>query len=210
VTAGGDRTGVPTPAADAGLSGGPGLTPGQEADFQGFYVAHRLGLGRYLRFRLDGPQAVLDVSQNVWLGFLKWWKDERDHGGEPEPMLYLIAKRRVVDYWRRRGRDSRVYSEHDDVSQDTIRELCAPDQVTSAETRLDFDVARAALTERQRLILRMRFDEDLSAAVCAAQLGVTPSGINKAVAAAVQVLRSSQALTGYLAPASSNPQEVRS
>jgi len=97
-------------------------------------------------------------------------------------MLLLTARRIATDRWRRGRRLARLVA--------GPRREVRPD-AGEAETEfwLWFGSLAKALTDRQREVLVLRYQRDLSDADIAEIMGLTESGVRSLIARALEVLR---------------------
>lgn len=85
--------------------------------FQKLYEHHRGGLYRYF-LRQGNPSMAEELFQDVWARVIQGRK--RYHPTATfKTWLYVIARNRLVDYWRREGRRPVVYANPDDDSPGT-------------------------------------------------------------------------------------------
>jgi RNA polymerase sigma-70 factor (ECF subfamily) len=143
------------------------------------YVAHGRDVHRYVLALTRDPAEAEDITAEVFERALRTW------GEPPEnalPWLLLTARRLSTDRWRRarrlvvlgglgRGRPDPSAGERE------------------TEFWAWFDAVGRLLTNRQREVLVLRYQRDLSDADIASVMGLSPSGVRSLVARALDVLR---------------------
>jgi RNA polymerase sigma-70 factor (ECF subfamily) len=156
-----------------------------------------------------GMPAAEEITQDV---FLRLWQKAEQYDpakGDLEPWLLQIARRRVLDELRERGRRPQPQAD----SEASLEELAATDAGPDQETWQQFrrsavQRALAALPEDQRRALRLAFFQDLSHEQVARLLDVplgTAKGrirlglakLNGALAGLVAPLVAALGLSGY-------------
>ena len=177
----------------------PPLPPDVRARCDAIRREHGDAIRRFIQRRLRSDE-VDDVEAEVWSGVVAAVAS----GAEPDnPRAFAlaIARRRVVDVWRRRppGEDR-------DVAD--LAENPALSAVTTPTGRIARREAAAALREAiaslgpaEREVLELRFVDGLKPAEIAEILGDSPNTVSKRVGRAVE--RLAEALRGH--PALSGP-----
>lgn len=150
--------------------------------FEALYAAHERDVLRYAALMLRDPDEAADVTAEVFARAWDAWTDDRRPTVRPLPWLLVIARRLIVDGWRRRRRIGWLpLGERLDVP--------APDRMVEAEFWLWLDELAAALPVRQREVLFLRYRRDLTDAEIGAVMGLSASGVRSLLARAVQGLR---------------------
>ena len=155
--------------------------------FEAIYREHYRDVYRYvllsLRQRDDADDVVADTFDRAFAA----WRSGHGPAGRALPWLLIIARRIVVDRWRRARR---------------IRWLPftagrgAPDPVTrndpgaQVEFWLWLDQLARALPDRQREVVFLRYQRDLSDEEIGEILGLSASGVRTLVSRAIAGLRS--------------------
>ena len=83
---------------------------GELAAFQVLYERHRGGLYRYF-LRQSSRDVAEELFQDVWARVIKARRSYRPHATF-RTWLYTLARNRLIDYWRRQGRDPLAASEN--------------------------------------------------------------------------------------------------
>lgn len=153
-------------------------------DFEGTYQAHYRDVYRYVlaltRSTLDAEEITADVFERA---FRSW----RSVPSRALPWLLLTARRIATDRWRR----VRVFMR----SSNALRRPATPDSpFVDTEFRLWFDAISKLLTSRQREVLLLRYQRDLSDREIGLIMHLSESGVRSLVARALSVLRSSPEL----------------
>ena len=152
-------------------------------DFGEFVAARSPELLR-LAYLLTGDQhAAEDLLQSALTKAAAHWG--RIHGA-PEGYVRRILYREQVSWWRRRARRPEV------VMAD-VPEVPARDEVVMVEARLALRVALLALPPGKRVMLVLRYLEDLSEGQVADILGCSVGTVRSQTHKAIAQLRSAQA-----------------
>ena len=91
---------------------------GDAAAFARLYTRHQAGLYRYVR-RLLGPALAAqadEVFQDTWLKVVNARAQWQPQGAAFRTWLFTLAHHRVIDIWRRSGREVSVSTEDDDAA----------------------------------------------------------------------------------------------
>ncbi len=122
---------------------------------------------RYAASRLGDPQLAEDVCNDVFVKVLEGLSRYEDRGWPFSAWLYRIAYARTMDMLRQARRRPSV-----PLDESSSGALEAPDEAILA--RISYHEIKGemrVLTRDQRLVLRLRFDEDRSLAEIAQSLG---------------------------------------
>jgi RNA polymerase sigma-70 factor, ECF subfamily len=133
---------------------------------------------RFVGSRLSDPHLVDDVVQMVWIEMLERIAQYEDRGYPISSWLYVIARSRLVDAYRRQSRHERRRMPIEDWAGaddgGIERALVASDVATQAG---DVLAALRLLPARQRKVIELRFLQDVSIVDIARQLGVSPGAV---------------------------------
>ncbi|MFF5030138.1 RNA polymerase sigma factor [Streptomyces collinus] len=144
-----------------------------------------------------GRDAAREVSQEVWLEFFTWWRQQPNEAA-PTGMLYRIARCRAVDRIRQAGRTAPV--EGRDL-EDLSGRLCRVDGcLEKTALRLDLKQALGELTERERQAVHLHHIDGLSVADTAAVMCLRIDNTKRILKKARQTLRRSPGMGGYEEP----------
>jgi RNA polymerase sigma-70 factor (ECF subfamily) len=151
------------------------------AAFETLYHRHRSRLFGYLLGRLRDRSEAEEVFQAV---FAKLHQARRSYRAEIPflPWLFTIARNALIDHLRRERRQPRVID-----SEDALAALQAPAVDT---TPIGAAVAElTSLTEGQRAVLELRFNQGLSFREIATELQLSPDNARQIVSRAIARLR---------------------
>jgi RNA polymerase sigma factor (sigma-70 family) len=150
--------------------------------FEEVYRRHHRDVLRYAALMLRNPDDAADVTSEVFGRAFDAWREGRGPNGRALPWLLVICRRLVVDRWRRRR---------------LIRWLpigpggaiSGPDGTERSEFWLWLDRLAAALPERQREVIFLRYRRDLTDDEIGVVMGLTPSGVRSLASRAIRALR---------------------
>lgn len=167
------------------------------------YTQQHARLRRFIERRLTQgrKQDADDVCQETWLRFYAKYDDHMARYDNPAKVLFPIARCRVAEYWRQRGRTScEAPVEDDNLSRLADALVCAPSGASAFEgavRRIDVERALARLTERQRETLHLRYLDDLAVGEIAPLMGVSENTVKKLRRVACEKLQKSAQLDSY-------------
>ncbi|MEN9937227.1 MAG: hypothetical protein RLZZ387_3806 [Chloroflexota bacterium] len=122
---------------------------------------------RYITLRVGDPVLAEDVCSDVFVKMLEGLARYEDRGWPFSAWLYRIAYARTMDMMRQARRRPSV-----PLDESSSGALEAPDDaILSQITYHEIKGEMRVLTSDQRLVLRLRFDEDRSLAEIAQSLG---------------------------------------
>ena len=145
-----------------------------EADaISALYERYAPQIQRYIASRLGDPVLAEDVCADVFVKVLESLERYEDRGWPFSAWLYRIAYARTVDVLRQARRRHSI-----PLDERQLGALEPPDeQIMTRIAYLEIKGAMGMLTNEQRLVLRLRFDEDRSLAEIAESLGRTIGSI---------------------------------
>ncbi len=157
-------------------------------------AAYRAALGLvarrlrgYLRRRLAGhPDDVEDLVQETLLA-LHLQRDSYDPGQPVTAWVLAIARHKLIDLYRRRGRRDALHDRIDDVDEALLAD--APDE---GEPRRDLHGLLRRLPDAQRIAIELTKLEGLSVAEASQRTGASPAAIK------VQVHRGLKRLAAFV------------
>jgi RNA polymerase sigma factor (sigma-70 family) len=150
--------------------------------FDELYRRHHRDVLRYASLMLGDPDDGADVAAEAFAAAFDAWRDGRGPSGHALPWMLQITRRRVFDRWRRRRRIRWLPLPHFETAT-------APDDRVQSEFWLWLDRLAAALPERQREVIFLRYRRDLSDADIGAVMGLSESGVRSLAARAIAALR---------------------
>jgi RNA polymerase sigma-70 factor (ECF subfamily) len=131
------------------------------------YQRYAPQIQRYIASRLSDPVLAEDVCADVFVKVLESLSRYEDRGWPFSAWLYRIAYARTVDVLRQSSRRHSI-----PLDETQLGALEPPDEaVMTRISYLEIKGAMGILTSEQRLVLRLRFDEDRSLAEIAQSLG---------------------------------------
>ncbi|MDM7999856.1 MAG: sigma-70 family RNA polymerase sigma factor, partial [Dehalococcoidia bacterium] len=157
--------------------------------FGQLYEAHFDRIYRYVMLRVRNQADAEDITQQVFLKALEKIGSYRWRGMPFSSWLFRIAHNLVVDYWKKKGRETvraLAPEEIDDIA------VSASDPVAEAELQFDVNQLMAAceqLTEAQREIISLRFAGGLSVKESAKVMGRSEGAVKVLQHAALAKLR---------------------
>jgi RNA polymerase sigma-70 factor, ECF subfamily len=168
---------------------------GDGATFVAVYEAHYQSIYRYALLGTRRRDDADDVTADTFARAFHAWSRGHRPAGRPLPWLLLICRRLLLDRWRRqrligwlplsgggpagRGRDDAV--DLDPAADDAA--------IRAREFWLWLDAVTRVLPERQREVLFLRYERDLSDDEIGEILGLTSSGVRSLIARAIASLR---------------------
>lgn len=147
---------------------------------------HQVGVWRYLRMLGCDESLADDLTQETLLKVL--CRDEFTQHSDPATASYLrrTAHNLLISYHRKGGRTKTV------VTSDPLDEIWnrwAGRDLSGDETLDQLKVCMESLSDRARLALKMRFEDDASRSEIAAALEITEHGARNLMQRAKQQLR---------------------
>jgi RNA polymerase sigma-70 factor (ECF subfamily) len=137
------------------------------------YERYAPQIQRYVAARLGDPVQAEDVCADVFVKVLESLARYEDRGWPFSAWLYRIAYARTIDVLRQSRRRHSV-----PLDERQLGTLDPPDEaIMSRIAYHEIKGAMSILTREQRLVLRLRFDEDRSLAEIAESLGRTVGSI---------------------------------
>lgn len=153
-----------------------------DAEFASLYERHYRDVFRYVLALVRSHDEAEDVTAEAFERAYRAWATNGFPGERGLPWLLLTARRISTDRWRRLGRRARVIHEARPRHAGSIGH-------ERTEFWLWFDALARALTDRQREVLVLRYQRDLSDADIALVMGLSESGVRSLVARALECLR---------------------
>ncbi|HKG57377.1 MAG TPA: sigma-70 family RNA polymerase sigma factor [Candidatus Limnocylindrales bacterium] len=168
--------------------GGGVLSPAviRDADtFEAVYRDHYRDVERYVLLMLGRPDDADDVVADTFQRAFAAWRSGHGPAGRALPWLLLIARRIVTDRWRRSKLIRWL-----PIGGPAAPEPAGPDSTTD---RTEFwlwlgELARV-LPERQREVIYLRYQRDLTDGEIGDILGLSASGVRSLAGRAIAALR---------------------
>ncbi|MEV6057825.1 sigma-70 family RNA polymerase sigma factor [Streptomyces sp. NPDC052107] len=176
-----------------------------EQDMRDCYDAYKWRIWRFVASQLAGAckEDADDVCQETWTTFFSKYTEHVDKYDDLAMILFPIARCRIADYWRKRGRTPEAAAASEDL--EALAHGVAPhcgvliDDTTSRS--VDLKRALADLTTRQREALHHHHVAGLTTQETARLMGITPHTVKKTLKVALAKLRVSRRLESYQSPA---------
>jgi RNA polymerase sigma factor (sigma-70 family) len=154
--------------------------------FEDLYVRHHRDVLRYAAFLVRDPDDGADVTAETFARAFDAWRAGRIPADRSLPWLLLVARRIVIDRSRRRKLLRWVPFHVAETERET-------DAKSDGLARRDFwlwmDRLAAALPDRQREVVYLRYRRDLTDEEIGQILGLSPSGVRSLAARAIRRLR---------------------
>lgn len=154
--------------------------------FEAVYREHYREVYRYVLLSLRRPNDVDDIVADTFDRAFAAWRSGHGPAGRALPWLLVISRRIVVDRWRR----DRLIRWLPFVSGGGSREPAdQADPGSQAEFWLWLEQLARALPDRQREVVFLRYQRDLSDEEIGDILGLSASGVRTLVSRAIAGLR---------------------
>lgn len=157
------------------------------AQVEAAYLEHAATVNRFLLALTRDPDIAADVTGDVFERAVRAARGGTFPVDRPLPWLLLTARRRAIDRWRRATR----------LAAAVLRlpaRIARSSDLERSEGLLWLDAVSKALPTRQRDVLLLRYQADLTDAEIGGLLGVSESGVRSLVARAVANLRAHEDL----------------
>ena len=153
--------------------------PATARAFEPVYTLHYRDVYRYLLGLTRSPDDAEEIAADTFERALRAW----DRVPEPPlPWLLLTARRVATDRWRRARRLAKIALGLRGESRTDAGER-------QTEFWLWFDAVAGVLTDRQREVLLLRYQRDLTDTDIGSIMGISESGVRSLVSRALDVLR---------------------
>jgi RNA polymerase sigma-70 factor (ECF subfamily) len=153
--------------------------------FEQVYRDHYRDVQRYVLLMVGRPDDVDDIVGDTFQRAFTAWRSGRGPAGRSLPWLLLIARRIVTDRWRRARLirwlplGGSAASEPRDADRATDR----------SEFWLWLEQLARVLSDRQREVVYLRYQRDLTDEEIGEILGLSASGVRSLLARAIAALR---------------------
>ncbi|WP_044870222.1 RNA polymerase sigma factor [Pseudomonas sp. LFM046] len=136
---------------------------GDAEAFGVLYARHRLGLYRFLCGLCGDAALAEEIFQETWLNLIRSESEQRGQASF-KTWLYQIARNRLIDHWRKHGRQQGREEAFDEVLHGDALPGNSPDPEQELALSQDQQRLRAALDElpgEQREVFLLRAHGDL-------------------------------------------------
>jgi RNA polymerase sigma factor (sigma-70 family) len=173
------------------------LPDAQRSSFEAIYDAHYRDVARHVILTTRGQDDVEEIVAETFARAFAAWRSGRGPAGRPLPWLLVMARHIATDRWRRRRLiawlplpDSIRPPGGWEGRRRTITEPGGPDLATGvAEFWLWLDALSRALPTRQRDVILLRYQRDLTDEDIGEVLGLSASGVRTLASRALNGLR---------------------
>jgi RNA polymerase sigma-70 factor (ECF subfamily) len=167
------------------------------SSFEAVYEAHYRDVARHVILTTRGRDDVEEIVAETFARAFAAWRSGHGPAGRTLPWLLVIARRIATDRWRRRRLiawlplpDTMRSSADWDGRHATEAELGAPDVAAGvAEFWLWLDALSQALPTRQRDVIFLRYQRELTDEDIGEVLGLSASGVRTLASRALNGLR---------------------
>ncbi|HBX53872.1 RNA polymerase sigma factor [Pseudomonas sp. UBA2684] len=129
--------------------------------FAQLYQRHRLGLFRFLCGLCGDPVLAEEVFQETWLSLIRSESLQRE-AVLFKTWLYQIARNRLIDHWRKHGKQQGLQDEYDAQLHDQPSSEAGPEQqLNLSRDRQRLQAALDDLPAEQREVFLLRAHGDL-------------------------------------------------
>jgi RNA polymerase sigma-70 factor (ECF subfamily) len=182
----------------AGFQAVPDLVEPRASSFEALYDAHYRDVVRHVILATRGRDDVEEIVAETFARAFAAWRAGQGPAGRPLPWLLVIARRIATDRWRRKRliawlplpESVRSSNESWQGRRATEAEPGGPDHAAGvAEFWLWLDALSQALPARQRDVIFLRYQRDLSDEDIGEVLGLSASGVRTLASRALNGLR---------------------
>ncbi len=157
-----------------------------DVTFEILYRRHYRDVFRYALAMTRSHDEAEEITADTFERALRAWSTDGAPAA-PLPWLLLTARRRMTDRWRRARRFLALGAQ-------MPRHHSGDAGEARTEFWLWFDAVARALNGRQREVLLLRYQRDLTDAEIGSILGISESGVRSLVSRAIAVLREHEEL----------------
>lgn len=136
---------------------------GDAGAFALLYERHRLGLLRFLLGLCGDPTLAEEVFQETWLSLIRSQSEQRE-AVLFKTWLYQIGRNRLIDHWRKTGRQHGQLDEYDEQQHGRPDPTPGPEQQLSLsrdQQRLQAALEDLPVEQREVFLLRAHADLEL-------------------------------------------------
>jgi RNA polymerase sigma factor (sigma-70 family) len=151
-----------------------------DGSFDDFYRANYRAVFRYVLVLTRNPQDAEDAAAETFERAFQVWSRGEVRAETAVRWLLVLARRRATDRWRRARRALRMQQGIHPRANDGLRE---------SEGLVSLDEILRLLPSRQREVLALRYQHDLTDRDIALVMGLSESGVRSLAARAIANLR---------------------
>jgi RNA polymerase sigma-70 factor (ECF subfamily) len=157
------------------------LAAASASAFEIVYLRHYRDVYRYVLGLTGEREEAEDIVAETFERALRAWSRRREMPERPLPWLLITARHRATDGWRRARRFARLGL--------GLRTRADPADGERAAFWMWFAALARVLTSRQREVLLLRYQRDLTDGEIGRVMGLSTSGVRSLVARAIDGLR---------------------
>jgi RNA polymerase sigma-70 factor (ECF subfamily) len=163
---------------------------GNERDFERLFREHYASLRDFAARYVSDPALAEEIVQDLFADL--WARGGLSQVREsPRAYLFAAVRNRALNLRKRQAMES---DWEQDESQQAVSDLhaapeAADDALERADLRARLDAAIAALPERCRLVMHLRWREQLRHAEIAAIMGISVKGVENQLARGLAAIR---------------------
>jgi RNA polymerase sigma-70 factor (ECF subfamily) len=152
--------------------------------FEEVYRRHQRDVARYLVLMLGDPDEAQEIASETFRRALEAWRSGRGPAGKALPWLLTIARRIVLNRWRRRRLIRWI-----PLARGEHQFAGSGSSTDETDFWLWLGALSRSLPERQREVLVLRYRRDLRDEEIGEVMGLSASGVRSLLARAIQSLR---------------------
>jgi RNA polymerase sigma-70 factor (ECF subfamily) len=174
------REGEPAASNDTIVVPLQAIARADSAVIERLYAEHYRDVFRYILALTRSLEEAEEVTEDTFERALRTWRQAPER---PVAWLLLTARRIATDRWRRARRLARIL---------VARGGARPESSSASDRDFNewFEALASVLTARQREVLVLRYQRDLTDADIGAVMDLSESGVRSLVARALATLRS--------------------
>lgn len=140
--------------------------------FHELYLRHSPGIYRFVRYRVVHEEDAQDIVSNIFIKAMEKI-DGYDKSYAFSTWLYTIARNTIIDFWRVRKQT---------IDLEKIEDLISHHSNVSEEldVSLYIETMMEQLSESERILITLRFEDDLSFSDIARITGRAPGALRTA------------------------------
>ena len=151
------------------------------------FQEHKNELWRYLCSMSGNPDDADDLLQTVFEKLLKLLEKGAYRGGDLRALIYRMANNTYIDKDRRRKSERRFLDGYADLYDDRMRKV--EDKSEKIREVLEAALASPRLSQKKKLILRMRLFEGHSVEIIAQEVDLSQPTVYREIKGAFLVLK---------------------
>lgn len=162
---------------------------GNRAVLVQLFETHYERVARYIAVRIGNIDEAEDLASDVFVRALKAIDSYKDTGAPMEAWLFKIARNRVIDHLRDRGRKPRPTELNEALATMDRRDANPDDHIEYTEEVALLHQAMGKLSDAQRQVLALRFGAEMTSEEVAQVVGKKAGAVREMQSAAISKLR---------------------